>query len=61
MKHKSYMYRQGHGWIVGSWDARVDCYRVSGELSYWLARLAVGTDNCPHATDGKCQTQSHQH
>ena len=61
MKNKSYMYRQGTGWIVGTWDAHVQAYRLSGELSYWVARVAVGRENCRHANDGLCQVASHLH
>ncbi|MFA5937402.1 MAG: hypothetical protein WC822_06030 [Candidatus Paceibacterota bacterium] len=58
---KSTMYRQGNGWIVSSWDEAVECYRLSGELSYWQARQIVGEENYPHRSDGKCQIPSHQH
>ena len=60
-KHKAYMYRQGQGWIAGTWDESVKCYRLSRELPYFTARAAVGEANCPHKSDGKCQAPSHQH
>lgn len=60
-EQRATMYRQGQGWIVSSWDERVNCYRLSGELSYWQARQQMGEGNCRHAADGKCQIASHQH
>jgi len=59
MKHKTYMYRQGGGWIVCSWDDKAKCYRTSGELQHAIARAAVGTDNCRNP--GNCNKQTHQH
>jgi hypothetical protein len=59
--NKSYMYRQGNGWIVCHWDDDVNCYRASHELTYWQARQSVGTANCRHATDGKCDKWTHDH
>jgi len=61
MKHKSYMTGWGDGWVVSSWDSQVDCYRESHSMPYGMARIAVGTDNCPHATDGACGRLSHTH
>ena len=43
----SYKYRQGSGWIVGTWDSQVHCYRLSDEMSYWAARNWVAESNCP--------------
>jgi len=57
--NKSYMRGQGDGYIVCSWDERVQCYRESGELPYEQARAAVGTDNCRNPKD--CDKPSHQH
>ncbi len=45
--HPSYMYRQGNGWIVATWDGHVQCYRLSGETPYSQARAGVAEDNCP--------------
>lgn len=45
--HPSYTYRQGNGWIICTWDSHVQCYRTSGETSYWIARAEVAEDNCP--------------
>ena len=59
--NKTTMYQQGAGWIVRSWDERVQCYRLSHEVPYWWARSAVGADNCRHGHDGLCQVESHQH
>lgn len=61
IEHKSYMYRQGGGWIVATWDEHVHAYRLSHEMSYWCARTAVGRENCRHADDGLCQAESHNH
>lgn len=58
---KSYMYRQGKGWIVGTWDQRVGAWRLSHEMSYWVARQCVGEDNCRHKNDGKCNKVTHDH
>lgn len=59
--HAAYMYRQGTGWIVVVWDPKMACLRESGPMYYWDARITVGTANCRHATDGKCDVKSHQH
>jgi len=58
---KSYMYKQGEGYIVCHWDEQVHCYRCSGEMPYFAARAAVGSANCPHATDGQCDKPTHFH
>lgn len=60
-QHKSYMYRQGNGWIVAHWDEAVQCYRTSHEMPYYVARIGVGQANCRHAHDGLCRIPSHQH
>lgn len=56
--HKSYMRRQGSGWIVCHWDDTVQAYRESGEMPYHQARAAVGTANC---TDPYCNKWTHAH
>ncbi len=61
MEHKSYLYKQGSGWVVCHWDSSVDCYRCSGEMSYGIARQAIGAANCPHADDGQCGKTTHGH
>lgn len=62
IKHKSYMAKWGRNQYLGyHWDERVGSYRESPSMTYWVARIAVGTANCPHAEDGKCQQASHQH
>lgn len=33
--------RQGNGWIVSRWDNARQVWRVSGELSYVIARGAI--------------------
>lgn len=53
------MHKQGNGWIVSTWDESVNCYRESGELTYWVARAAVGSDNCPNPKT--CTKPSHHH
>lgn len=55
---KSYMYRQGNGWIVCAWDERVKMYRASDERPYAIARANVGTDNCRRHN---CTIVSHRH
>ena len=58
-EHKSYMRRQGNGWIVCHWDEGVKCYRESHEMPYELARVSVGTANC--RVGYGCGIESHQH
>lgn len=58
---KATMYRQGHGWIVSEWDEAVQCQRLSEEMPWALAVVAVAQANCPHSQDGKCTVPSHQH
>lgn len=36
-KEVAYKYRQGSGWIVGTWDASVNSFRLSNEMTYWAA------------------------
>ena len=55
---KSTMYRQGQGWIVSSWDAAHDIYRLSGAMPYRQARAWVGSDNCRAKI---CGNPSHRH
>ena len=57
--HKSYMRRQGRGWIVCHWDESVQCYRESEERPYWVARAQVGQANCRHPQT--CTAASHDH
>lgn len=58
-KHKSYMRAQGNGYIVCHWDDTVQCYRESGEVTYWQARADVGEANCRNPS--KCKIVSHDH
>jgi len=61
MVHKATMYQQGNGWIVSYWDEHYQSYVLTGELPYPIARQMVGTANCRHKDDGKCQVESHNH
>jgi len=56
---KTYMYKQGRGYIVCTWDDKVQCYRTSHEMPYFQARAAVGTDNCPSPQN--CRKNTHNH
>ena len=57
--HKTTMYKQGNGWIVRRWDENVQCYREGNEVTYWIAKAAVGTDNCRNPK--KCTKLTHNH
>jgi len=58
-RNKATMYRQGAGWIVSEWDEMVHCYRVSQEISYWVARASIGAANCRNPKT--CARPTHQH
>jgi hypothetical protein len=60
-QHKSYMRYQGGQYIVCHWDDTVQCYREGSPMSYWQARNAVGTQNCPGHRGGTCRCANHQH
>lgn len=61
-KHKSYIVRWGHNaYRVHAWDEAINCYRESQSMPYFQARLAVGEENCKHATDGLCDKITHLH
>jgi hypothetical protein len=61
-EHPATMYRQGRGWIVSKWDEGYQAYVLSGEVTYYDARLRVGRANCPGAHGGKCRTpDNHVH
>lgn len=65
--HKSYAVREGTGkgsnnWRVYHWDDDYHMYVAGDSLhSYGMARIIVGSANCPHKNDGKCQIESHRH
>lgn len=37
------MRRQGNGWIVSTWDSRVQCWREGHEMQYRAALAAAKT------------------
>lgn len=45
-------------WIVYTWDDFYGCYRESAPTSYYLARLAVGRENCRRKN---CAIEGHNH
>ena len=56
-KDVAYKYRQGNGWIVGTWDTTTKSFRLSGEMTYWLAcSLIKSTRN-----DWDTKTQTYQY
>ena len=57
-RHKSYMTRQGNGWIVYHWSEDHGCYQASNERTYHQAQADVGTANC---TDQHCNKWTHNH
>lgn len=58
IKNPAYMYRQGSGWIVCTWDNGYGCYTTSNEMPYFMARAIVGTANC---TRKHCTCITHNH
>jgi hypothetical protein len=42
---KATAHRQGSGWIVIYWDAGIECWRETGEMSWWAARSMLGSEN----------------